>query len=135
MVAAPRNDNTLPPANWRASGDRERLIPLDALEDLLFAEIGIAGRGGDVAPFCTAWRDRGRKGRRSLLARQLRLVRRLRGALICRDKNEHAQCRDEPAQMRVKAKSHKRDHLLPGSPLMPLIFSAISMSRLKMPTT
>src|SRR5207237_684650 len=50
----------------------------------------------------------------------------LRGALICRDKNEHAQCRDEPAQMRVKAKSHKRDHLLPGSPLMPLIFSAIS---------
>ena len=31
--------------------------------------------------------------------------------------------------MTVKAKSHERDHLLSGSSLMPLMFSAISMSR------
>jgi hypothetical protein len=38
------------------------LILLDALEDLLFTEIGIARRGDDIAPFRTAWRDSGRKG-------------------------------------------------------------------------
>jgi hypothetical protein len=59
------------------------LILLDALENLLLTEIGIARRGGDIASFRTAWSDSGRKGRRSLLARQLRLVRSLRRALIC----------------------------------------------------
>jgi len=35
--------------------------------------------------------------------------------------------------MTVKARSHERDHFLPGLSVTPLIFSAISMSRLKMP--
>jgi hypothetical protein len=33
------------------------LILLDALEDLLFTEIGVPRRGGDVAPLRTGWRD------------------------------------------------------------------------------
>jgi hypothetical protein len=50
---------------------------------LLFPEIGVARRCGNIATFDSAWRASGRKGRRSLLARQLRLVRRLRRGLIC----------------------------------------------------
>src|SRR5207247_1921753 len=102
------------------------------LENLLFAKIGVARRGGDIATFRTAWHS-GRKSRRCLLACQLRLVRRLSGALICQDQKEHAQRRDEPGQITVKIKSHKYDDLLPCLSLTPLIFSAISINRLKMP--
>jgi len=49
-------------------------------------------------------------------------------------KTSTEQRRGDPAQMKVKAKSRDRHYLLPGAPLMPLIFSAISMNRLKMPT-
>jgi hypothetical protein len=45
------------------------LILLGALEDLLFTEIGVAGRGGHIPPFRARWRDSCRKGGRSLLAR------------------------------------------------------------------
>src|SRR5262249_15047110 len=108
----------------------ERLISFRSFEDLLLAEIGVARCCGDVTTFGPTWYS-GRKGRWSLLARQLRLVRSLCRALICQRQKEHAQRRDHPGQMMVEARSHKHDHLLPCSSLTLQIFSAISMRRLK----
>src|SRR6266536_3339632 len=62
LLSAPRKGNIRGPVKGRASRNRERLILVGALEDLLFAKICVARRGGDIATFGTAWRNRGREG-------------------------------------------------------------------------
>ena len=65
-----------------------------------------------MAAFGSARRRSRSKRRRSLFARQLRLVRSLRRTFVCQVETEGAQNRDEPASTRVKARPHARDLFL-----------------------
>ena len=99
------------------------MILLHPFEDLLLAEIGIARRGDRMAAFDTGGRHGRRKWRRRLIARQLRLVRALRGTFIRDDETERAQDRDEPGSIRTKARLHAHDLFFrpPVSYLKPII--------------
>src|SRR6266581_2491899 len=90
-----------------------------------------------MAAFDTGGRHGRRKWRRRLIARQLRLVRTLRGTFICDDETECAHDRDEPGSMKTEAMLHAHDPFFrpPVSYLKPIICLAMFKFMLELPVT